>query len=442
MVAANLEFSALQHFEMLGPSSSVPSHRTAVPPKILFCWIPKVGCTRFRQLFRTVREDQILSMPFSLIPDFTVFKDIDIDNATVRDKLIQYFNEENQTNPNVKEDKIRLVMVQYLSQYKVDANNVSNQMISSKIIDYLLKKQETGLTEHGIHSETNAPPPKRIQHPQSYVELEKILVDPSWRKALFYREPLSRFLSAFLFSCRGEKKWRWMCADIFGSSEASFSAAVATLHTYGGKVAPNGDRSHRGTAEMDAHVRPQADFCGGHLHDTLHRYDTVVELDPSSSRTHVQALLGGFLSENDVVQSEFDRLFPPDGKLQNGHDTHSHERVYEFYSAEDPALVGTVIDFYYRDYIIFHIEPPTFAMEILRNLTNEDKFSRDKMSQLEKIVSTNSPLKSLKEIASKKDGRIQYTSMDILNSLQFTVIILFVTIFSSYKMWNKKMKGD
>jgi hypothetical protein len=69
----------------------------------------------------------------------------------------------------------------------------------------------------------------------SLPRLKGILANRSWHKAVFFREPLERFLSAFLSKCqRGPLRDRdgpQKCRAAFGFSEMALEDAVALLET-------------------------------------------------------------------------------------------------------------------------------------------------------------------------------------------------------------------
>ena len=93
-------------------------------------------------------------------------------------------------------------------------------------------------------------------------DVADLLVDPTWYKATFYREPLSRFLSGYRSKCEpghdGDTKH---CLKQFGSKTASFPEAVSALAQL--------DKTIVDKAQVvDEHWQRQARFCGG-LENTL-----------------------------------------------------------------------------------------------------------------------------------------------------------------------------
>ena len=167
---------------------------------------------------------------------------------------------------------------------------------------------------------------------QAHRSVQAIFNDPTWHKAVFYREPLARFASGWLDKCQGET--RLYCVHVFGGQNVSFRRAALSLsegcqqemmpprppsppprprHPRPADTAsdePDHDaddldarlarRSHllRGAClsrkgkvgdehhQMDGHFRQQSDFCGG-LGASLGGYDTIQPLTSSTSRERV-----------------------------------------------------------------------------------------------------------------------------------------------------------
>ena len=146
--------------------------------------------------------------------------------------------------------------------------------------------------------------------------------DPTWLKYVFYREPLTRFLSGYLEKCYGRPGG--YCKRVFGDTHVSFGAAVASLRTHD---------KHR----LDGHFRQQADRCGvdatrrsagvAPLSQNL-RHWTAHELDPLTSRKHV----GEMLRRANISAPKFSQLFPPRGYLSGSHDTRAATRLERYYA--------------------------------------------------------------------------------------------------------------
>jgi hypothetical protein len=102
-----------------------------------------------------------------------------------------------------------------------------------------------------------------------------------WATVAFYRDPLARFLSAFLSKCTDGHDGSWdrqhICLPIFGSTSPTFAHAAQLV-------------SQRGYAMPDGlagdHWRLQADFCAG-----FHGFDLVFALSRDTLRDNVAAML-------------------------------------------------------------------------------------------------------------------------------------------------------
>ena len=65
-------------------------------------------------------------------------------------------------------------------------------------------------------------------HNWNAANLLDAFVDPEWSRAVFYRDPLERFLSGYMSKCEdGFDPDRWICEQVFGQYNASFDQAVA-----------------------------------------------------------------------------------------------------------------------------------------------------------------------------------------------------------------------
>ncbi|KAG5179599.1 hypothetical protein JKP88DRAFT_326070 [Tribonema minus] len=107
-------------------------------------------------------------------------------------------------------------------------------------------------------------------HNLTEADIDAYVEDPLWHKAVFYREPLVRFLSAFRSKCEPHHDGdRQHCTATFGSEQPPFAAAV--------------DRLSQQQPITDAHWRRQIHFCGG-LQSKLVHFQTVEQLDAITSR--------------------------------------------------------------------------------------------------------------------------------------------------------------
>lgn len=199
-------------------------------------------------------------------------------------------------------------------------------------------------------------------------QIAGFIQDPSWLKAVFYREPLSRFLSAYRSKCGLiDRDGGKMCQRIFGRTNVSFHEAVREVYSSGEGLA-------------DPHFAPQASFCGG-LNRSIHHYSHVHPLDPFTSRS----LFIGILTEANVSISKdaakrIDMFFPIVKKKSDflltgkhfgaDHQTHSNElaTLLEYY--KEPCYVRGVVMYYQADYDLFRIPIPDWAQSALASTTH------------------------------------------------------------------------
>lgn len=226
--------------------------------------------------------------------------------------------------------------------------------------------------------------------------LERILVDSTWHKAVFYREPLERFLSGYRSKCEpGHDFDMGHCASEFdpefrtqdhvdehGNENASiwhrikpknisFVDAVTHLAQL--------DRDEKAEdQQVDVHWKRQARFCGG-LENTLQYYDTVEELRVETARRKVIKMLTKVGVPLPIRSSvpHFDALFPPpwgaatgkkrkkqkSGSLAGGgpagHGTVAGASLEVYYTST--ALSTIVMEHYMEDYLLFGIKAPAWA---------------------------------------------------------------------------------
>lgn len=105
------------------------------------------------------------------------------------------------------------------------------------------------------------------KHNWTKADLEVAFANPSWHRAVFVREPIDRFLSAFASKCRrprdgGHMDARKTCDNAFPGVRwpPTLANVIRML----------------GTAQQgfDPHFMPQSMFCGG-INRTLAKYQTV-----------------------------------------------------------------------------------------------------------------------------------------------------------------------
>lgn len=189
------------------------------------------------------------------------------------------------------------------------------------------------------------------KHGLSKDDLEHILVDPAWHKAVFYREPLERFASAYASKCGGaHKDGPKHCRLQFGKRKVSFKRAIKFIEESGG--------SEEG---FDVHFLRQQDFCGG-LSNTLKYYNTVERLDRSTSHEQVAKLLKQVSIDPDKVP-HFEDLFPsPKSKKWHteSHNTGSSEDLAHYFPPGETWRSDVLYKHYRPDYQLFGMAKPAW----------------------------------------------------------------------------------
>lgn len=130
-------------------------------------------------------------------------------------------------------------------------------------------------------------------HGLNKTHLESLLANPDWTKAIFYRDPVPRFLSAFRSKCEPGHDTTPDCQNVFGKRHASFDDVLA--------------RMEQGPMPRNPHFTPASEFCGG-LGSTLDYYDVVHELDAETAPKHVEALLLKVGVEPEMAKSLVDGI--------------------------------------------------------------------------------------------------------------------------------------
>lgn len=218
----------------------------------------------------------------------------------------------------------------------------------NKLFTQVRSRYDSGMLENTNPWYRNTP----SAHGLSKSDLEQMLINKNWHKAVFYREPLERFASAFRSKCEGvDQDGCRHCGLQFGKYSVPFSEAALSML----KADERPDECH------DDHFRQQREFCGG-LDETLQYYDTVEKLDWGTSRAKVSALLQQVGIEPTLVPM-FDNLFPDNGGSDSGHrhTTHSEEVLLRYYAPSRPYLAAAVADHYAGDYRLFGERLPVWA---------------------------------------------------------------------------------
>ena len=126
-------------------------------------------------------------------------------------------------------------------------------------------------------------------HGLSTTDLEALIENPDWTKAVFFRDPASRFLSAFRSKCgHQDSDGQIQCSPVFGEDIYQMEGTPASFQRATARVWYSTKRRH--AAFSNEHYMPQARFCGG-LAQTLEHYDFVQQFTPATSEETMKRLL-------------------------------------------------------------------------------------------------------------------------------------------------------
>lgn len=207
------------------------------------------------------------------------------------------------------------------------------------------------------------------QHNITKDDLEKMLVNKTWHKAVFFRDPVERFASGYASKCAGgsDKDGSEHCEAQFGKESMSFGEAVQWIADFDAEG--SGDDSN-----FDEHFKLMGDFCGG-LDHTLQYYDTVEELDMATARGKVSELLNT-VGVDPASINGFDDLFPEnpdtDAFKRSKHITDTENRMEEYFPkglAEHRRYV--LMEHYRPDYKLFGKEMQSSLFLVAGSVRNK-----------------------------------------------------------------------
>lgn len=228
--------------------------------------------------------------------------------------------------------------------------------------------------------------------------LEQAFMNRSWHKAVFYREPLERFVSAYRSKCEGRNPdGLYWCQKQFGSNSTEFAEAVHSLARL-----PL-DKNFDHNPPYDNHFQRQISFCGG-LKNSLQYYDTIEMLDSRNSHEKVSKMLKNVgASPSKIIN--FNRLFPPKIALPiqqktlqsqsdsiQKHNTYTKKNLMHYFSGKDAKLAEMLIDHYKEDYNVFKIKVPSWVQRAIKRLDHKKANNTSRGFTLYKADSNGNPL--------------------------------------------------
>eukprot|EP00588_Corethron_pennatum_P026035 CAMPEP_0194318332 /NCGR_PEP_ID=MMETSP0171-20130528/14960_1 /TAXON_ID=218684 /ORGANISM="Corethron pennatum, Strain L29A3" /LENGTH=425 /DNA_ID=CAMNT_0039075209 /DNA_START=151 /DNA_END=1428 /DNA_ORIENTATION=- len=196
-----------------------------------------------------------------------------------------------------------------------------------------------------------------------------LITYPDVHRAVFYREPLERFLSGYLDKCRYEAPSFSYCQIVFGGKDVSFPDAVMLLPS-----------KYPDPKKLDWHFMPQHLHCGGLSRALLNDTFTTVKMlqsppsdhnvSDSTTREVIRTMIrqSGF----NLTNADMEHIVPP--PRPGGHAQYAHDKLFEYYgggkghNADKDALVAVIVKYFLEDYLVFDMEVPAFAAEALGRL--------------------------------------------------------------------------
>ena len=285
--------------------------------KLVFCFIGKVGCAMFNHVFRLVR---LLSPQFQ--------QSI---NEELQLLLLQQQQQQQQQHP----EQQRFGKKKKKKKQKKYQDSLRSSSSSSYIEE--VKYQMANLWFR------NTPQ----HHNLTSEDVELIFQNPNWTKAVFYRDPVTRFLSGFRSKCLNyeditddtarenilllKKKQNQRQYDGGNGSHGGDdpSLGFTTNHcyrTFGTNYLQYLDdaidilRQNPTKVFDNGHFKPQVEVCGGITSQTLQYYDFVQQLvvgtpPPQSNTTRSAATTGTTYSPTTLHMK---RLFEKIGMFSDG----------------------------------------------------------------------------------------------------------------------------
>lgn len=206
-------------------------------------------------------------------------------------------------------------------------------------------------------------------HGLNKTDLSSMLRNKSWHKAVFYRDPVERFASAWASKCgHADVDGIEHCKKQFNDPDINFTNAISWLRRYDAAFespasAPDDD--------FDVHFRRAGDFCGG-IATTLQHYDTVEQLDIDSANAKVSRLLQA-VGVNSSSIDGFDTLFPPNSTVAYGDDgifgsephyTDARDSLSTYFEGDTSReMLHALVEHYRPDYELFGMPLPSIGVQ-------------------------------------------------------------------------------
>jgi len=179
-------------------------------------------------------------------------------------------------------------------------------------------------------------------------DLQAALEDDSWTKAVLYRDPVERFISAYMSKCKTDlRRLARPCKRHFGS-KVTFLEAVRMM----GESQPFGTR-------RDQHFAPQYEKCGD-LRRTIGWYQFAHQFKKETIRQIVMDMRARVGAERAATKA-FEESYPAAGKHpgSNNAATTSEQEMRDLFANVTDDEFERLVDYYEGDYETFGLPRPS-----------------------------------------------------------------------------------
>jgi hypothetical protein len=202
-------------------------------------------------------------------------------------------------------------------------------------------------------------------------QVVQLVKNESWFKAVFYRDPVDRFVSAYRSKCVLKAGFSGHCWSTFGHSHASFQTAV--------------DAVKQVKAFSNAHWLQQHQFCGD-LRTYGAYFNRVELLEPHTVNLKVKGMLkaAGMQLSTDM-ETTIDDLFPlqqwaanksaasswKHGAVTNS--SHTLKGLYFRHTNKGRSRLAALVEHYLVDYTYFNMSLRPWQLDLLKG--NDSKYN-------------------------------------------------------------------
>ena len=201
------------------------------------------------------------------------------------------------------------------------------------------------------------------------LDIQGMVGNPEWEKAVFYRHPLDRFLSAYKSKCEEgphrDGDGSTHCQQALGVSGLALQNKTAAFQTVVNRIKTM-DNPYK-KQNMDPHWAPQSEFCGG-ITKNIQFYQTIEFFQPATLRHKTIKLLNKVGVKNPSAIPHFEETFslnPHEKQRQTG----AADAANEYFS--NKKVAEDIIKFYLPDYLLFGIPIRSVALDWISTILHD-----------------------------------------------------------------------